>query len=108
MTTASKDCTPKANGRQNRKGLRKSPPQPQPTEPAKEVTAFAPDFKDFKNLTTPELIRILHEEHHHYLSCMRQGLKHARRAGAALANLKARLKHGSWGAWLKQHFKGSA
>ncbi len=56
-----------------------------------------------------ELKAIANENHGAYGSCLRNAVNHARLAGQALMELKARHgKYGKWGDWLEHNFDGSA
>jgi len=48
-------------------------------------------------------------EHHHRAArrALEEAVSHAIEAGDALAEAKALLRHGEWGAWVDEHFSGS-
>lgn len=55
-----------------------------------------------KNLTEQ-----INAEHRAVEDAARSAVEHAMNAGDMLAEKKASLQHGEWGAWLAQHFEGS-
>jgi hypothetical protein len=65
--------------------------------------------EDLVRLTDEQLITIANGHHGLFVGTLRKAVvEHARLVGAALIQLKSRLKHGKWFGWLKKHFKGSA
>lgn len=48
------------------------------------------------------------EEHRAAQAAAASALEHARNAGEALNEAKAAVGHGAWGAWVEEHFEGSA
>jgi hypothetical protein len=65
--------------------------------------------EDYKDLTDKELTALANGHHRAFCGSLRMAVVgHARVAGAALVQLKSRLKHGTWAGWLKENFKGSA
>jgi hypothetical protein len=64
--------------------------------------------EDLKDLTDKELIALANKHHRRFCGRLRDAVaEDARIVGAALIQEKARLKHGSWGGWLKENFEGS-
>jgi hypothetical protein len=65
--------------------------------------------EDLPELSDEQLQDVANSHHRAFAGSLRKAMTdHARLAGAALLQLKARLKQGSWGDWLKKHFRGSA
>src|SRR5262245_9906733 len=73
-------------------GQEAGPPQPVPVE-------------QFKDLSERELIAVANQNHEKFTGSLRRAIvEHARVAGAALLQMKGRIKKDGWRAWLKANF----
>src|SRR5262245_54663200 len=64
--------------------------------------------EELGTLTDEELTALANSNQRAFVGSLRQAIvANVRIAGAALCELKQRLEHGDWSAWLKAHFKGS-
>lgn len=61
---------------------------------------------DKMDLTT--LVDEINAEHRSCDEALREGLRHALRAGELLTEAKSRVQHGEWGQWLEENFEGSS
>ena len=50
----------------------------------------------------------INAEHRSCDEALREGLRHALRAGELLIEAKTRVQHGEWGRWLEENFEGSS
>ncbi len=50
----------------------------------------------------------INAEHRACDEALREGLRHSVRAGEMLLEAKGRVRHGEWGAWVRDNFEGSA
>lgn len=50
----------------------------------------------------------INAEHRSCDEALREGLRHALRAGELLIEAKSRVQHGEWGRWLEENFEGSS
>ncbi len=58
-------------------------------------------------LTNDDLAREINTEHGHVEAYKRNTIKHAIRCGELLLEMKQRLGHGNWLAWVEEHFEAS-
>jgi len=65
------------------------------------------DAAEASTENTAALAETANAEHEAAEEAAGRAIEHARRAGEALLAAKERIPHGSWGAWLTDHFQGS-
>ena len=58
-------------------------------------------------LTNDDLARAINTEHGHVETYKRNTIKHAIRCGELLLEMKKRVGHGNWLAWVEEHFEAS-
>ncbi len=58
-------------------------------------------------LTNDDLAREINTEHSHVETYKRNTIKHAIRCGQLLLEMKQRVGHGKWLAWVQEHFEAS-
>jgi hypothetical protein len=58
-------------------------------------------------LTNDDLAREINTEHGHVETYKRNTIKHAIRCGELLLEMKQRVGHGNWLAWVEEHFEAS-
>lgn len=58
-------------------------------------------------LTNDDLAREINSEHSHVETYKRNTIKHAIRCGELLLEMKQRVGHGNWLAWVEEHFEAS-
>jgi hypothetical protein len=65
------------------------------------------EAKNAGGLNLETLADRINEEHRRCEEALKEGLRHALRAGELLIEAKSRCAHGTWGAWLAENFEGS-
>ncbi len=85
-------------------------PQPQQVDNGSQLPVCSID--DLATLSDDELKEVINGHHRAFMGCLGKAIKeHARLVGAALIEMKLRLKerlgHGHFDEWVREHFAGS-